>query len=78
MAFLDELLQGSAHHTVSVSANAVSVKPKGSSDTELAAFQDTVGAIVHHEGEGYTIHTSHISKDRPGDLTDLVVLRLDD
>jgi hypothetical protein len=78
MAFLDELLRGGAHYTVSVSANAVSVKPKGNSDTQLEEFQTTVDAIIQHEGEGYTVHTSHICKDRPGDLTDLIILRLDE
>jgi hypothetical protein len=78
MSFLEELLKGGPSHTASVSQNSVSLKPKGDDRADLESFQHTVDDVVRHEGEGYTIYTTHVGKDRPGDLIDLVMLRLED
>jgi hypothetical protein len=74
MTFLKQLLNGGSNHTATVSEDIVSVKPTG----DLEAFQTTADEIIRHEGQGYSIFSMHICKDRPGDFTDLIVLRLED
>lgn len=75
MTYLTKLLAGGECYEVKLSNGTASLKPKNDSDA-LDAFQHIADEIALHDGEGYSIELTHQTRDRPGDLIDVILLRL--
>lgn len=76
MDFLTNLLRGGPGHQVRLTEGGASLKPAGDTDAQLEAFQAVVDRVIRHEGEGYSVHLTHSTSDRPGDLIDVVLIRI--
>lgn len=76
LAFIDELVEGGGDFIFTRGEGGGSLKP--ASDGDLASFQNLVRRVKANEGAGFDIHLEHVCSDRPGNLVDLLVLRIDD
>ena len=78
LAFIDELVEGGGNFIFTRSEGGGSLKPASGSDGDLASFQNLVRRVKANEGDGFAIHLEHVCSDRPGNLVDLLALRIDD
>lgn len=78
MAFIDQLVEGGGNFIFTRSEGGGSLKPASGSDADLASFQDLVRRVKANDGDGFSIHLDHVCSDKPGNLVDLLVLRIED
>ncbi|WP_066798593.1 hypothetical protein [Sphingomonas soli] len=76
MAFIDELVEGGGNFIFKQTDGGASLSPASDRDADLASFQNLVRRVRANAGDGYAIHLEHVCADRPGQLVDLMVLRI--
>jgi hypothetical protein len=76
-SFLEGILEGGPRHHVVRRDDGASLRPIDDTEAALHAFQFLVDEVLRNDGDGYEVHLTHKCADRPGDLVDLVLLRIE-
>lgn len=73
MKDIQELLQSSDHHVVTIKHGAASFQPIGASHEQVEAFQPVARWLVANEGCGYTVDMTHRTSEFGHGLVDIVM-----